>query len=610
MGLTQAQADQLKADIGALVDSYIDGTPPPPPLNPVITLFEYDANGNLNWTSENGVSATLDDGTGPQSVPLNGSLAVLPPQTTTYTIRVVGQPGTTDAVEQVTVTVTPVPTGDTLGPGVILAEEWHNHADKTLTILPGTTLVRRDVPPANPEHADGGFINHGTLIAISNPGQAPIIFTSENPIGHRGHLMSHGVMQLRGVEIRDMGRTTNALISATNPLARYACHWHLAGDQPNSFIEDCVVHDTVAARSPYRFGIVIHGTNSVTCRNNVVRNKAGSGIYLEDGDELDNLIEGNLVEDIWDRNLNDWQPFPPRPDTVEGGMSGNGIYTKNPWNRIRGNTVRRAPYGYMFYPRKSSPVGSVPMHVLEFADNVAEFCHKGLEYWEVGGVDQDSVFARFTARDCKMGVYPYPAWRIVLDSPTFERCVTGYESTDYEQRGGAVLRNVTALDCTLGIGASQLVTGGEFLIDGGFMRCVTNIEVRQMTTSGLTTFIKPRLSWIRGVVHEAMPGKPLRAIVASVMSGWDFRKLNLLIEDKIVVEDHNSMAGDNFRVYWNPQQQPDFVLPASDLPRFQGSPGPEPMTNVAALAQYGKCFHGEIVPADATTRAGVVGLVK
>src|SRR5678815_6117591 len=150
--------------------------------------------------------------------------------------------------------------------------------------------------------------------------------------------MGKGVMQLDGVEFRDFGRTTNAPLSATNPIARYAVHFHLCGDGGSqSRVENCFIHDT-ATKSKWRFGIVIHGTNGVTVRNNKISNKCGSGIYLEDGTETGNIIEGNIIEDIYDRSLNDWQPFPARPDAVEGGMAGNGVYLKHPANRVRGNT--------------------------------------------------------------------------------------------------------------------------------------------------------------------------------------------------------------------------------------------------------------------------------
>lgn len=497
--------------------------------------------------------------------------------------------------------------------GLYEFEELHVHEGKTLVLLPGAELVRRDVPPADPAHADGGIVVHGHLRAVRAPGEPPIVIRSANPSGHRGHLMVHGTAELDGVEVRDFGRTTNAKLDATaNPIARYAVHWHLAGDASRgSRIENCLVHDT-APRSNRRHGIVVHGSNGVTVRNNIVRNKCGSGIYLEDATEVDCVIEGNTVEDIWDINLGDWTLFPKQAGSVEGGMSGSGVYVSNPRNRVRNNTVRRAPYGIYYVTKGALVSNSVRFYGLDFDSNTAEQCHIGLSYVELGGEAQDSTFYRFKAKGCVFGVYPYPAWRIVADSFTLEDCTkVGWTSTDYDQRGGLKIISPTVTGCPIGVSSSGRVVGGEQLIEGGYFRNLVNIEVKQQThNSGRADRILPRVTRIRGGRHEAMPGKPLKAIALTVLDNWNSRCLNLLVKDQVFVEDWSGVAGDNFRVFWEPYQRPEYLLPASRLPGFQGSPGPAPMTNADAMAQYGQAFHGEVVPPDATTRAGIVGLVK
>src|SRR6185295_385754 len=81
------------------------------PLQPTCSLSINDADGVINlgesrtltWGSTNGVEAKLDG----VVVALNGSETITPTTTTTYTFIVTGQPGTTPAQCQTTITVQP-----------------------------------------------------------------------------------------------------------------------------------------------------------------------------------------------------------------------------------------------------------------------------------------------------------------------------------------------------------------------------------------------------------------------------------------------------------------------------------------------------------------------
>ena len=59
----------------------------------------------LRWVTSEAVSVEIDNGIG--EVPLSGSLRVAPKAATTYTLTATGQPGSTPATVEVTVTVTP-----------------------------------------------------------------------------------------------------------------------------------------------------------------------------------------------------------------------------------------------------------------------------------------------------------------------------------------------------------------------------------------------------------------------------------------------------------------------------------------------------------------------
>ena len=71
--------------------------------------------------------------------------------------------------------------------------------------------------------------------------------------------------------------------------------------------EECLYRNNVIENSQQR-GIIVHGTHLSTVESNVLYNVRGSGIYLEDGNEMHNHIEYNVVI----------CPFPFRDVTLHG----------------------------------------------------------------------------------------------------------------------------------------------------------------------------------------------------------------------------------------------------------------------------------------------------
>jgi hypothetical protein len=104
-----------------------------------------------------------------------------------------------------------------------------------------------------------------------------------------------------------------------------------------------------------------------------------------------------------------------------------------------------------------------------------------------------------------------------------------------------------------------------------------------------------------------------------VMS-WSTYNGNLTALDEILVYQHNGVATDNFRLYYDPQQRPDYVLEASVLnanPQdgvYQVKGSPEAgLTNAQLWSKYGIAAGGKVAPATAVagTAKGVVsGLVE
>jgi parallel beta-helix repeat protein len=476
----------------------------------------------------------------------------------------------------------PPPPGDTIGPGLVTFEQLHIHVGETKTILPGTELVRLDVPISEPEHADGGIVNHGTLIAVRGPSDPPIIIRSENPNGIRGHLMSHGVMQLDGVEIRDFGRTRiEPLDPVNNPIARYACHWHLAGEQPTSFVRNCVIHDTVPG---FRHGIVLHGTNGVRVENNAIRNKSGAGIYLEDGTERNNLIVGNVCEDIASgggrADAREWNN--------ERGHEGAGIWIHSGGNEIRGNVMRRCNVGISAYQNWGQGHNFFGV----YADNTAEDCGTGFMPWNFFGAQVITV-ERFRAIRCSEGVYNYNTAEVrYVDFVAQDCSLHGYYGGDYFE-GDIEFINPQISGCGVGYYPSPMqhwdnlhvkVTGGRMWNNG------TDVLTQILYSSNGGNTIKPRIVTLDGVSLES---------AIKIARRWEgplwhnYVQLNRLVWNGRKVFYANQTADNECSV----TNQQNIGCPVAGL------------TNAQALAQYGVCTAGEIAPASAHTEAGIVGLV-
>lgn len=109
-----------------------------------------------------------------------------------------------------------------------------------------------------------------------------ILFTSESRKG--GHFWvlqtPKSKQEIRGVEITKFGQQ--------GELGRYPLHIHYCKDARNSIISQCSIHRT------RQRGIVIHGTDSLRIRDNVLYDIKGHAFMLEDGTETNNKFIHNI----------------------------------------------------------------------------------------------------------------------------------------------------------------------------------------------------------------------------------------------------------------------------------------------------------------------------
>lgn len=149
------------------------------------------------------------------------------------------------------------------------------------------------------ERAEVGLLTHNVVIqgdgATVNDTitDASGTYTNTNRFG--GHVMimrkglcpacdanGGGFGRFSGVMFKDMGQEQR--------MARYPVHWHMEDDGgKDQFIKNCSIWHS-ANRA-----ITLHGTSFVTVQNNVAFDHIGHGIFMEDGVEHDNIIDGNLV---------------------------------------------------------------------------------------------------------------------------------------------------------------------------------------------------------------------------------------------------------------------------------------------------------------------------
>jgi hypothetical protein len=111
-----------------------------------------------------------------------------------------------------------------------------------------------------------------------------VIVDSADPTANRGHTMyhRHSSGSISYAEFRHLGKT--------GKLGKYSLHFHRVGDTMRG--------SSVVGASIWDSGnrwITIHGTNALAVQDCVGYGSIGHGFFLEDGTEVDNILDGNLA---------------------------------------------------------------------------------------------------------------------------------------------------------------------------------------------------------------------------------------------------------------------------------------------------------------------------
>lgn len=183
-----------------------------------------------------------------------------------------------------------------------------------------------------------------------------IVFRSENPNGTRFHVLfsQRADVQIAGAEFVDCGRTTGAMLDSTvfnadgtvakvgtNQIGRYCIHaHHLFGPASTADAYQFRLSGNVV-RGGLKWGFAIHNSHYGLINGNVVYGVQGAGILTEDGNEIQNHIDGNLVVKAENPQF-DGTKLSYDPE----GQDGACLWSRGPGNHWTRNICYEAAKGF------------------------------------------------------------------------------------------------------------------------------------------------------------------------------------------------------------------------------------------------------------------------
>ncbi|HEV2199125.1 MAG TPA: G8 domain-containing protein [Bryobacteraceae bacterium] len=233
-----------------------------------------------------------------------------------------------------------------------------------------------------------------------------VVVRSENPSGTRGHMifMSHADVDLRYVEVREMGRTKLGVLDntdfdaqnrvtrlGTNQIGRYGIHFHhyFGPKQPPPNGYQFTVIGVSIDGAP-KWGITVHNSHYGLIQDDVVYNTKGAGIVTEDGTESFNVFDHNFS--VRSQGSGEFAPASGYAGAgPDPGGEGSGFWFRGPNNYIRNNVAANGDvFGFdlaagslgkiripkfkgadMADDRETAEIDTTGAKVLEFSNNEA-----------------------------------------------------------------------------------------------------------------------------------------------------------------------------------------------------------------------------------------------
>jgi len=163
-------------------------------------------------------------------------------------------------------------------------------------------------------------------------GADDVHWNAEDPKGAHIMVMPGAAVYLDGVEFERMGQQMI--------LGRYPLHWHHTGPVPGQYLRNSSIHD-----SPSRC-VALHNTHQAEVSNNLCFEIQGHAIFLENGNEVENEITGNLIVDVFEPRSGDELLFSDLAVQISRWRGPAGIWVAGADNTIQYNVVVGAGTGY------------------------------------------------------------------------------------------------------------------------------------------------------------------------------------------------------------------------------------------------------------------------
>lgn len=420
-----------------------------------------------------------------------------------------------------------------------------------------------------------------------------ITIRSENPTGHRGHLMLTGMATaiLSYVSVQDMGRTTLApLDPVANHIGRYALHLHhLLNAGAVSLV------GTVVERSS-KWGYVVHASNGNTLRENLAYDTKGWGFGTEDASEADNVFDRNLA--IFVRGNGG--------GATETAIRGTGFWLQGPRNILTGNvSVNAQVDGFALY--ETAAIRHVrPLNT--FRDNEAIANEVGIALWGIGSETSPSVIEHFMEwHNASTGIYGYGSLNLEFrdfysrSDPSFSQAAgTRARNTfnwfgDYDTVGTIFTRpNIQNKDRGMylpyGTASAQAPAGERLtrMVDGYFYN---DIDLFVRPIGGSAPVSQPMRYEVVRPIHGNPTGIHYDKHYEG--AGGDLAKTY-----RLVVTDYQRVAGDSFEVMADaqaPSVSANGACPVNGL------------TNQQCHDQHGISLFGDLLPTAAMARPRIIG---
>jgi len=438
-----------------------------------------------------------------------------------------------------------------------------------------------------------------------------VVIRSENPAGTRGHMifMSRSDIDLRFVEVREMGRTRMGVLDnteftdkgevrrlGTNQIGRYAIHFHHyfgPRQTPANGYQFTLIGNAVDGTP--KWGVTVHNSHYGLVQDNVVYNTHGAGIVTEDGTESFNVFDHNFA--LRSQGSGDFAPRSGYSGAgPDPGGEGGGFWFRGPNNYIRNNVAANADvFGFqlaagsldsvripaakgadMVTDRETVPIDVTDAKVLEFANNEAYGAiQTGLAFGWNGEIKNFRVWNPSTH-----GVTATPTDKLIVDAVTVRGDKTILIDNEERPMGvwvgnysakSIVIRNANIQGMRAGVAspffhlrqATEPGRGdGSVTIENSYFRDYVGVVVA--TTYRPSANSKPiKTAIVRGSVFEpldvpANPRFPPSAISMNYYMAPDDPEPRV----PITVYDFNKKAGDNFKLYYS-LQAPKNVAPCN-----------------------------------------------